>query len=869
MPLKHSMQWAVEIAEALSEAHERGIIHRDLKPANIMLLRTGHAKVMDFGLAKQVSVLPASGDQEHTLTAGLTKEGTTVGTVPYMSPEQVQGKTVDLRSDLFSFGIVLYEMLAGVHPFKRDSGFDTAEAIMKEVPIPISKYRDDVPQPLVAIIDKLLAKDPKDRYQWAREAADNLQRAVDETFGQQVFSVRTAFAKEGKGLKKPVYLVPLILVLAAAAYFSVQGAKTYQKGKWARQVLPKEIEHLMEQDRPVAAARLLREGERYASESKELGRLRTALLIGAFLKIQTAPPDANIYIRDYADAEDKDRSWELLGRSPVASDRIPDVYFRLRIVKDGFEPLEIGTSSRVGLIQLHRPSEIPAGMVWVSAILKGEAPAQADGFWMDKYEVTNRRFKEFVDAGGYQRQEYWKQPFIRNGKQLSWQEAMEGFRDASGRPGPAGWEFGTYPEGRADFPVGGVSWYEAAAYAEFAGKSLPTLYHWRHAANIGIFSNILRLSNFSGKGPAKVGSYRGIGDFGTCDMAGNVKEWCWNPVDMRRFILGGGWNEPEYLFGEFDARRPFDRSETFGFRCVKYIAAPPDALKASVPQPSYRDPGKDKPADDETFRVYLGLHSYDKTDLKAAVESIDATSSQYWSKEKVTFLAAYGSDRVIADLYFPKNTASPYQTMIYLGTATVLTQKALSGPNLRTIEFVLRSGRAVIVPHYKGTLERGPMPETTGLPNLEREIRLQQSKDLGRTIDYLQTRPEIDIGKLAFLGFSAGAGAAPHLIAVESRIKAAVLLLGCIRGKEPAEVDPWNFASRVKIPVLMLNGRSDLICDLETAQLPLFHMLGTPENDKLHLLYDGGHDIFNRLDVFKDMLDWLDRHLGPVRMKTS
>ena len=241
--MKQAMQWAMEIAEALVVAHEKGIIHRDLKPGNIMLLRTGHAKVMDFGLAKQVSASPESGGQESTLTA-LTREGTTVGTIPYMSPEQVKGEMVDFRSDLFSFGIVMYEMLAGVNPFKRDSGFDTAEAIIKEVPAPISRYRDDAPQPLVALVNKLLAKDPKDRYQQTQEVADNLHEILGESFGRQVVFTRAAFAKVRVALKKPVYLIPLILVLAAAVYFSVQGVRCYQKAKWAREELLPQIEQL-------------------------------------------------------------------------------------------------------------------------------------------------------------------------------------------------------------------------------------------------------------------------------------------------------------------------------------------------------------------------------------------------------------------------------------------------------------------------------------------------------------------------------------------------------------------------------------------------------------------------------------------------
>ena len=236
------MQWSAEIAEALAEAHEKGIIHRDLKPTNIMLLRTGHAKVMDFGLAKQISALPEGASQENTLTEGLTREGTTVGTIPYMSPEQVQGKVVDFRSDLFSFGIVLYEMLTGINPFKRDSGFDTAAAILKEVPAPVSKYRDDVPAPLSAIVSKLLEKDAKDRYQHSREVADHLQKTIDEISGQQAAIPQPVFAKIRKTLKRPAFLIPLILVLASAAYFSVQGIRSYQKAKWAREKLLPEIE---------------------------------------------------------------------------------------------------------------------------------------------------------------------------------------------------------------------------------------------------------------------------------------------------------------------------------------------------------------------------------------------------------------------------------------------------------------------------------------------------------------------------------------------------------------------------------------------------------------------------------------------------
>src|SRR5262249_5132370 len=148
------------------------------------------------------------------------------------------------------------------------------------------------------------------------------------------------------------------------------------------------------------------------------------------------------------------------------------------------------------------------------------------------------------------------------------------FRDATGRPGPATWAQGEYPRGQEGFPVSGVSWYEAAAYAEFAGKSLPTIYHWATAASPWGSASIVPASNFGGQGPAPVGTYHGMSWFGAYDMGGNVKEWCWNEAGSgKRYILGGSWDEPVYMFTDGDARSPFERAANFGFRCGKYPSA--------------------------------------------------------------------------------------------------------------------------------------------------------------------------------------------------------------------------------------------------------------------------------------------------------
>jgi dienelactone hydrolase len=304
-----------------------------------------------------------------------------------------------------------------------------------------------------------------------------------------------------------------------------------------------------------------------------------------------------------------------------------------------------------------------------------------------------------------------------------------------------------------------------------------------------------------------------------------------------------------------------------GFRCVKYITPPPKSFSAPVASLGalWTDRRKDPPPDDQVFQIYLNLHSYTKTDLKPNVESVDEASSQYWRKEKISFQAAYGNERVIANLYLPENTAPPYQIIIIFPANTGLAVKELDPYESRVVEFMLRSGRAVIVPAYKGMFERGPAPKGA-LGWDDRELTLEWSKDLGRSIDYLETRSDIDTVKLAYFGWSMGAWQGPRLIAVEPRIKAAVLASANSGNPVSPEVDPWNFASRVKIPVLMLSGRNDFIAGpIEISVKPLFQRLGTPEKDKQLKVYERGHTLFDGLEVFKDMFDWLDRYLGrPV-----
>ncbi len=179
LPLGEAIRVVIEAAEALEIAHERQIVHRDLKPGNIMLTRGGHLKVMDFGLAKRLAPF-ASGGAMETTAHGLTGPGAIVGTLDYMSPEQIRGLDVDTRSDIFSLDVVFYEVITGTHPFRRETPMETGSAILREPIKPLSRFTGDVPPTLEHVLRRMVAKDREDRYQATSELMRDLRFARAE-----------------------------------------------------------------------------------------------------------------------------------------------------------------------------------------------------------------------------------------------------------------------------------------------------------------------------------------------------------------------------------------------------------------------------------------------------------------------------------------------------------------------------------------------------------------------------------------------------------------------------------------------------------------------------------------------------------------
>ena len=190
LSMRDSLQIALEIAEALEDAHKKGIIHRDLKPSNIMLTPQGHAKVMDFGLAKYF-LTEGEEDITKTLTkASLTEKGAVVGTIAYMSPEQARGEAVDTRSDIFSLGIIIYEMTTGRHPFSKSSPIETLTSILRDATPPVTVKPKMMNPVLSPVLRKALAKEPENRYQNIKELIEEIRRLQREIFGAGRFVLR-------------------------------------------------------------------------------------------------------------------------------------------------------------------------------------------------------------------------------------------------------------------------------------------------------------------------------------------------------------------------------------------------------------------------------------------------------------------------------------------------------------------------------------------------------------------------------------------------------------------------------------------------------------------------------------------------------
>jgi dienelactone hydrolase len=696
------------------------------------------------------------------------------------------------------------------------------------------------------------------------------------------------------------YAMPLfVMVVAAVAAFTVFEIKQYLDRqadiRWARDELLPEIRSQLEmnwRDFTETYALALR-AEEIIPDDAELAKIFETISLR--IDIDSDPPGADVYVKNYSSPE---HQWTHMGVTPIEDVRVPVGVFRWKFEKEGYETVMAAASSwdislsgeltdkdllHPGNIyrKLDEVGEVPPGMVRVAG---AQTPlGEVQDFFIDRYEVTNSEFQKFILDGGYRNKDYWQHEFVEDGNVIAWEEGISRFVDATGRPGPSSWLGGTYPDGRANHPVSGVSWYEAAAYAEYIGKSLPTGTHWGIARGeyspliqypqLGGFALFAPYSNFDGKGTIEVGSQPSVTAYGTYDLAGNVREWCSNDTAIGKLVRGGSFGDNPYQFAGFSQAPPMFRDPEYGFRTVVFPHGSnhPQEVFETIPIKPAKDLYEHEAVSDEIFEVFLRQFEYDDLDLEVRQESVD-DSSELWTVERVSVAAPYGDERMIINLFLPKISAPPFQTVIYFPGSASLFKESSEDIDVYYeyplfLSFLVKTGRAVAYPVYKGTFERRDdrlLPIHMGANTHQyTEFLTQLVKDFRRTIDYLETRPDIDATRLAFYGMSWGAILGAIVPAVETRPKTAILLAGGLYESGLPEANPINYVSRVTMPYLMMVGRYDTILDHESSAKPLFELIGTPEEHKVLKVYETDH-IPPKSEYIAEILAWLDLYLGPV-----
>ncbi|MEZ5560011.1 MAG: SUMF1/EgtB/PvdO family nonheme iron enzyme [Pseudomonadales bacterium] len=672
-------------------------------------------------------------------------------------------------------------------------------------------------------------------------------------------------------------------VLVAVTLALSLGARGYLDRQFA--VALAEAAALVAEDRYQAAYQTL---ARWPSRQ---GDPRATALLDALtlpIAIVTNPPGVSVHLREQDAPAD---AWQSLGTSPVRGLRLPRGSYRIRLDGRVFLNAEnpgptlnsAGVAERV--IELPR-DPVPEDMVFVPGgryrlgAWGFTEERDLGGYLLDRTEVTNAAYQSFVDAGGYADETLWQSLIEASGGTLSWQLIRERFVDSTGRPGPAGWELGSYAPGSGEQPVTGISWFEAAAFLAARDKQLPSASHWLRAAlgpmewKYPFAAQLVPRSNVAGTSLEPVASRPGSEVHGAYDLIGNAREWTAGHNGALRIVMGASFRDPAWGYSFPVGLDPLTRDADLGFRGMRVTAQSLPVADERVDLfNDFKAPVRK--VSDEVFAGMSFQYAYQPGQIKAEdVQVLDEVPQGHWTRRRILVPTGREQDPLPVYLYLPVRGEAPYQSVFYMPPADSW------APGFRSesvrledyqLDFVPRSGRVLVWPVYSGSHERYdgfhavPGPERAKLA-LERNRRVRD--EIGRVLDYLDDEPLFDGARVAIIGLSHGAIMTSYPLALEPRLKAAVLYSVGIAPPNPVFGNPQNdpnlFWARVTQPVLVVNGRYDPIRPHQLIMEPFLALLATPPADKKGVLLEAAHWPLPRHPLMRETLDWLDRYLGPT-----
>ena len=552
-----------------------------------------------------------------------------------------------------------------------------------------------------------------------------------------------------------------------------------------------------------------------------------------------------------------DSTYNYIGKTPIDSFVVPNNY-QYHYLKFNYGNAEFIEKSRnnhnyrfpentIEIPSGHKPFlGITLRRMWLQGLDFENINIKA--FSIAENEVSNKDFQEFVDAGGYENRIYWDFPFQVGNKTYDFNSSIKMFTDRYGRPGPSNWAYGQFPTGLDNYPVTGISWFEARAFAKYSNLSLPNVYQWLLASgnpeNLGnVNQYVTRNSNYNStqlrEVSNKLGSYNGLNNIG-----GNIKEWTLNPngYNQEKFsIMGGAFNEPSYTFNNYYSLSPLDRSIGNGFRLSKNLTNGESELDNDIIPEFKRNFYEIEDVSDEVFDVYKSQFDYNSQPLNSKTSNIenfqDGYSSQIFEME-----TTYESDeKLFGYVVFSNRFKDKYDPIIIYPNASSIgsnTDTNLPNQLLNGFKYLIDEGYAIIHPVYHNTYSR-EKTHNTWWPNDSEKYKntiIKIGQDYKRSLDYIESRNDFNFENLSYFGYSWGSTTSNYLLAIDDRIKAAVLCVGgLMMQKSKKEVEAHYYVRRIKTPILHIVGKEDGIFGFEESYKPWKELIGTAK-DKLKLI---------------------------------